>query len=169
MPERIVPVMIPGAAGERTTFRIVCHFVAPSARLPCLNESGTLFKASSVVLIIVGRTIRPSVIIPARRHTPKSRNNTRNANPKRPKTIEGVPFRRSTPNLIIEVIQLSLVYSTRYIAAQTPIGSANSIAPPTRYSVPMIAGNIPPSLPRSFGYPVRNSQDIAGSPFDMMS
>src|SRR5208282_6360717 len=38
--ERIAPVTIPGTAGGRTTLRIVCHCVAPSARLPSRRDCG---------------------------------------------------------------------------------------------------------------------------------
>ena len=47
--------------------------------------------------MIVGRTISPRVTCPASIETPTSRNSTRKVNPKRPKTIDGVPFRRSMP------------------------------------------------------------------------
>ena len=56
-----------------------------------------LFNDSSVVRITVGNTIRASVTCPASIETPVPRYSTMNANPKRPKTMDGVPFSRSTP------------------------------------------------------------------------
>ena len=61
----------------------------------------------------VGSTISARVIMPARSDTPMSRKITRKAKPKRPKTIEGVPLRRSTPVRISFVTLPSRVYSTR--------------------------------------------------------
>ena len=127
------------------------------------------FKDSSVVLITVGSTIRASVTCPASIDTPTLRYRTINANPKRPNTIDGVPFRRSTPVRISFVIRPSRVYSTRYIAAPTPSGRAMAIAPTTRYRVPIMAGKIPPDRPESSGGFVRNSHESAGRPLMTIS
>ena len=78
----ITPVRMPGMAEGKTTFLMVCHFVAPRAMLPSRRELGTLFKASWLVRIMVGMFIRPKMMEPERRETPKRV--TRNASPKRP-------------------------------------------------------------------------------------
>ena len=111
--ERIAPVMMPGMAGGMTTREMVCHWVAPRARLPSRRDDGTLRSASSVVRITVGRTIRARVICPAIRLTPRFRYKTRNEKPKRPNTMDGVPFKRSTPVRMIFVTTFSRVYSMR--------------------------------------------------------
>ncbi len=111
--ERIAPVMMPGAAGASTTRRIVCHRVAPSAREPSRSPCGTCRSASSVVRMIVGRIISPSVTRPASSETPKLRKRTRKVKPKRPKTIEGVPFSRSTAFRMTYVSRFSRWYSAR--------------------------------------------------------
>ena len=48
----IAPVRIPGMAVGKTTFRIVCHFVAPHASEASLKLNGTALIASSDVEII---------------------------------------------------------------------------------------------------------------------
>jgi len=60
--ERIAPVTMPGTAGGRTTLWIVCHLVAPRARLPSRSDWGILFSDSSVVRMTVGNTMRERVI-----------------------------------------------------------------------------------------------------------
>ena len=111
--QRIAPVTIPGTAGGRTTLLIVCHRVAPSARLPSRNVCGMVFNDSSVVRMTVGRIISARVICPASNDTPTLRKRTMKANPNNPKTMEGVPLSRSTPVLMSRVMRPSLVYSTR--------------------------------------------------------
>ena len=46
---RIPPVKIPGMAAGSTTLKIVCSFVAPSAKDASRYVAGTAFNASSVV------------------------------------------------------------------------------------------------------------------------
>ena len=78
----ITPVRMPGMAEGKTTFLMVCHFVAPKAILPSRRELGTLFNASWLVRIMVGMFIRPRMIEPEINDTPNRL--TRNASPKRP-------------------------------------------------------------------------------------
>ena len=163
--DRTAPVMIPEAAAGRTTRRIVCERAAPRPKDASRSDCGTALRASSVVLIIVGRIIKARQIIPASRLIPHPRKSTRNANPNTPKTIEGVPESRSMPVRRREVMREFPAYSFRYTAAPIPIGRAIRIAPNTSSSVPIIAGKIPPALPKSFGDSVRNSQVTAGIPF----
>ena len=48
-------------------------------------------------------------------------------NPNSPNIIDGIPARLSVANLIIFTIFPGLAYSTKYIAAQIPIGVAINI------------------------------------------
>jgi hypothetical protein len=48
------------------------------------------------------------------------------------------------------------------------MGRANIIVPSTKYKVPIIAGNMPPSLIPIRGIEVKNSQEIAPIPFLMI-
>jgi len=68
--ERITPVIIPGKALGNTTLTIVCHLVAPRARLPSRYEAGTVFRASSEVLTKVGRIMVAPVRAPDIRDHP---------------------------------------------------------------------------------------------------
>jgi hypothetical protein len=63
------------------------------------------------------------------------------------------------------VSKVSLAYSFKYIAAQTPIGSVIKIAQKTIERVPTIAGKIPPLLIPFVGIAVKNSKDMAEYPF----
>ena len=58
---RITEVNIPGSAAGKMTFQIVCHLVAPSARLASSSGCGTLRIASSEMLMTVGRIITPRI------------------------------------------------------------------------------------------------------------
>ena len=61
----ITPARIPGTADGRTIRKTVLSLPAPNPKLPSLKESGTAFKASSVVLIIRGNIMIASVSVPA--------------------------------------------------------------------------------------------------------
>ena len=50
----MVPVIIPDIDPGNTTLRMVCHFVAPNARLASLKSRGIVFKASSTETITTG-------------------------------------------------------------------------------------------------------------------
>jgi hypothetical protein len=72
--------------------------------------------ASSEVLTRVGRIMVAPVRDPDISDQPwvtGSSSMTKNANPKSPNTIEGIPASASVPNLIILVNLPSLVYSVR--------------------------------------------------------
>ncbi len=58
---RMRPVRMPGAAAGRTTRRIVCHLVAPSASEACRMPAGTAASASSVATTTTGTVRRASV------------------------------------------------------------------------------------------------------------
>ena len=55
----IIAENIPGLAEARTTLTAVCHNVAPSAREPDIKCLGTLDKASSEIVKIMGITANP--------------------------------------------------------------------------------------------------------------
>ena len=106
-------MMIPGAAGASTTRLIVCHCVAPSAREPSRSPSSTLAER------LFGRPDdrredhQPERDHPREERIPKLRKRTRKVKPKRPKTIEGVPFSRSTAFRMMEVSRFSRWYWAR--------------------------------------------------------
>jgi hypothetical protein len=107
----ITPVRMPGMAEGITTFLIVCHFVAPRAMLPSRKELGTLLRASWLVRIMVGIFIKPRIMDPDKRDTPKTV--TKKARPKRPKTTEGTPFKQLTAMVIKRLSLWLLEYSCR--------------------------------------------------------
>ena len=110
---------------------IVCHFPASSPIAASLYGGGTALMASSEDLIMVGRIKRASVKEPARTlldsETPMVLR--KNARPNRPNTILGTPAKVLIQIRIRLIIFPSRAYSQRYIAAMTPNGRANSIAP----------------------------------------
>ena len=63
--DNITPDNIPGRALGNITLYKVWNFVAPIAREPSLYSLGTVFNASSVVLIITGSIIIATVRAPA--------------------------------------------------------------------------------------------------------
>ena len=97
----IIPVIIPGIAAGITTLYIVCHLVAPKAKLPSLYDTGTALIASSEVLIIVGIIIKVRVSPPDTMEYFKLRATTKNTYPNKPNIIEGTPANDSVPNLMI--------------------------------------------------------------------
>ncbi len=160
----MIPVVIPGMAPGSTTCLMVCHLVAPSARLLSFRPPDIVFIASSEALIVQGSIMNINASPPERIEKPNPRYTTRNAYPKRPITIDGIPARHSTQNVMICVTALSGAYSVRYTAAPIPIGAAVSIATATRQSVPTIAGKIPPSAPPMRGESRRNEISITPIP-----
>ena len=64
--ERIMPVIMLGRAVGKTTLRMVCQRVAPSAYEACLSESGTLRIASREIMITTGNDIKVMVKAPAK-------------------------------------------------------------------------------------------------------
>jgi hypothetical protein len=80
----ITPVRIPGAAEGRMTRVTVSHFVAPKEKLTIFRLFGTALMASSLVLMIVGKTIIATVRVPERRDHPILSFMTKKINPKRP-------------------------------------------------------------------------------------
>ena len=111
---RITPDKIPGTAAGKTITNIVLSFPAPKPKLPSLNESGTAISASSVVLIIVGKTIIASVKTPAINEYPQCKARTNARKPNKPKTIEGIPANVSVVTLMIFTsFEPLFAYSTR--------------------------------------------------------
>ena len=100
-----------GNAMGSTTRRVVCHLLDPKARLAWRKVSFTAFKASSVVRIITGKTISPSVSDPAIILSPKFNLFTNNAIPNKPKTMDGMPARLLVIWFKNLLIQPSLAYS----------------------------------------------------------
>src|SRR5208283_2804368 len=80
----MIPVRIPGAAEGRMTRVTVSHFVAAREKLTILRFFGTDLIASSLVLMMVGRTIMETVRVPERRDQPILSLMTKNMKPKRP-------------------------------------------------------------------------------------
>jgi hypothetical protein len=94
---RIMPVTMPGMAAGRTTYRMVCHLVAPSANEASRSERGIALIASSVVRIRVGSSRHARVSAPDRMEKLKCNTVTKSANPNSPKTMEGMPASVSIP------------------------------------------------------------------------
>jgi hypothetical protein len=160
----ITPVVMPGIALGSATRLTVCHFVAPSAKLASRRPPGTALSDSSETLTIHGSIMNMSASPPERIEKPNPRYIARNAYPKSPITIEGMPARHSTPNEMMRVTVPSGAYSARYIAAPMPIGTAESSVTSMRQNVPTIAGRMPPSAPLNLGDSSRNESVNTGSP-----
>src|SRR5665648_435155 len=154
---RIAPVIIEGMAAGITTFCTVCHLVAPSAREPSRSPGGTLMSASSDALMITGSTTSINVRDAARRDGPKPAYFTNSASPNSPNTIDGVPARLLIAIFISQTLRFSLAYSFRYMADNTPRGSAIAMERPMSITVPTMAGNMPPAVMRCLGGLVKNS------------
>ena len=105
--------MIPGMAAGTMTLIVVCHFVAPRARLPSRRERETLRIASSEVRMIVGSSMIVMVSVPEIRPIPILRIVTKTMKPKSPKMIEGIPARVSVPKRRILTSIPCRVYSVR--------------------------------------------------------
>src|SRR5271157_3491507 len=80
----MMPVRMPGAAEGMITRVTVSHFVAPKEKLTVLRLLGTALMASSLVLMMVGRTIIAMVRVPERRDQPIRSFMTKKIKPKRP-------------------------------------------------------------------------------------
>jgi len=120
----IVPVKIPGKAAGKTTLKIVWVLVAPSAKDASAKSFGTVFIASTVEFIIIGRIRTAKVSAPEIRLTPNFRPFTNIAKPKRPKTIEGIPERVFIDILITLTSHNGFAYSVKKTAVNNPTGNA---------------------------------------------
>ena len=102
---RTTPDAIPDIEEGITTLYIVCHLVAPRARLASRRVLGQFRMASSATVTMVGRAMMASTILPARPLSPTGspntccRSGTMIISPKNPYTTEGMPFRSSITGL----------------------------------------------------------------------
>ncbi len=162
------PVITRGIDIGSSTFQMVWNLVAPRAMEPSRKLSGMLLKASSVVRMTIGSARSPMVREPARMLSPKPRRLTKNAIPKSPKTIDGMPERL----LVIILMKLTSAplgaYSFIYMPLMTPTGKAKSALPSIRQRVPTIAGIMPPAVIPSVGASVRKDQLITPAPLTRM-
>ena len=84
-----------------TTLDIVCHLVAPRARLASLRVLGQFLMASSATVTIVGRAMMARTRLPASPLSPTGSPNTCwsigtiTIRPKKPYTTDGIPFNSS--------------------------------------------------------------------------
>jgi len=117
---------------------------------------------------MVGSIRKANVNEPAMTDRPRFKKITKNPRPKRPNTTDGTPAILTIDNLIILVNLFFLAYSCKYTAEKIPIGSENTRVPKTRYSVPIITVDIPPSFIPPDGGCVRKSQVSALLPFTIM-
>ena len=108
-----VPAALPGIEYGSTFLYIVCHFVAPRARLPSLRDFGTALRASSLETIIIGSIIHASVKQPAIIEAPNRRNITNSPSPKSPKTIEGTPASVTIASRTVRVNLPAFAYSDK--------------------------------------------------------
>ena len=109
--------------GEHRSPLITCHWSAPSANAPSLYSFGTARMASREARITMGSTSRESVIAPARTTLPSDISCTNSAHPSSPYTMDGTPARLEMLISMSPVNQLRGAYSSRYMAAPTPIGT----------------------------------------------
>ena len=121
----MIPDNIPGTALGSTTLNTVLSLPAPSPKLPSLYDFGTAISASSVVLMMTGSTMIDNVRAPDISDSLSPHAFVKNSIPKSPYTMEGIPVSVSaviltTPTSLLPVF----AYSTRYIAANIPIGPA---------------------------------------------
>lgn len=72
------------------------------------------------------------------------KNTTNTIIPNNPYIIEGIPAKLSVANLIILTILPGFAYSTKYIAANIPIGQAIISDKPIIYNDVTTKGTIPP-------------------------
>ncbi len=102
---RMMAAVIPEKAEGITTRLMVCHRVAPMARLPSRNSCGTALMASSETEVMVGRAMIARRMEPASQVRPDSRlkvtcrNPVNTIRPKKPYTTEGIPARSSMAGL----------------------------------------------------------------------
>ena len=80
----IPPVIQPGRAVGKTTLQIVCHLLAPKARLASLKEAGTDCNASIEAVITHGRAITDKVKMADKSEVLKEKKFTKTARPNMP-------------------------------------------------------------------------------------
>jgi hypothetical protein len=108
---RTMPVTMPGMATGSTAWRMVCHFVDPSARLAARSSAGTARIACSDRRRRSGRLNTMSVRAPPSAVNPQPVVATKSANPNRPTTIDGTELISSWENRIAFVSRPSPAYS----------------------------------------------------------
>ena len=91
----------------------VWNLVAPKAKDASLYPSGTVFNASSVVLIITGNIIIATVRAPDNIEYFNFKATTKNIPPNNPYIIDGIPAKLSVANLIHSTIFPFLAYSCK--------------------------------------------------------
>ena len=127
---------------------MVCHFVAPSARLASRRERGQLRMASSATVTIVGSAIIASTGLPASPLSPTGSPKvfwsmgTMTISPKNPYTTDGMPLSSSIMGFSTP-LTFGDATSDMYMAMLMPKGSAKSIANRLTHSVPSSSGSIP--------------------------
>src|SRR5687767_2702963 len=120
----MTPVRIPLIEFGRTTALIVCQRVAPTFQHASRNVIGTDARASRVLAIITGRVITAKVSEAAITDLPMPAARTKAPRPNSAWTILGTPARLMTARFTKRFTQLSLAYSFKYTAANTPTGAA---------------------------------------------
>src|SRR3989338_3010397 len=109
IPNIIAATMPDKAAGSKVIL-IICHFVAPKAKLASLNSLGNEVKTSSEILIMVGRTIIPTMMEEVKALSPLLNpkilvtNGERNNIPINPNTTDGMPAIISMAGFIVSLI-----------------------------------------------------------------
>ena len=127
---------------------MVCHCVAPSAKLASFVALGTVRMASSATVIIVGSAMIASTILPARAVSPTGNLNdcckkgTITTRPKKPYTTDGIPARSSISGFKKFRTRIEAI-SARYTATAIPNGNESRIAPRLTQIVPNNNGNKP--------------------------
>ena len=114
-----------------------------------------------------GNTIIPNAIPLERIHLPKLRSLTNRLYENSPSTIDGIPAMHWITRCIILSILRLLQKKTRYSAVDIAGTAPITIAVRVKARLPVIAGRIPPSDPRTSpaGGVDRNSQVMVDPPF----
>src|SRR5262249_41259273 len=154
------PVVIPGTAAGNTTRRTVCHWAAPTAKLACRKFAGTARNASSEVRRTIGTMMTPKANEPAQAENRGGSNAlTTTAEPKIQIIIEGTPA-SSSPTKRTDEVNQSSRHSARAMAANSPIGTAPTVARATNRALPTSAwARPPPGDPGGAGSSVKNAAD----------
>ena len=145
---RMMAAVIPEKAEGITTRLMVCHRVAPMARLPSRNSRGTALMASSETEVMVGRAMTARRMDPASQVRPDARSkvtrrtSVRIIRPKKPYTTDGIPARSSMAGLRTLLVREEAISAVK-TAHPRERGMAMAMAPRVTRIVPAMRGRVP--------------------------
>ena len=140
-----MPVNIPGVAAGKTTFLTTSHWDAPKAYAASLYVPGTALIDSREASITIGNIRSDIVKDPANMDLPNPIAYTNTLNPSSPYIIDGTPAKLEIFISIKDVSLFFEAYSSKYIAAPTPIGILNNPVSPINHMEPNKAALKPAS------------------------